>query len=348
YTVTITDACGNVAVVNITVNAQAVPHVWSATPVNIFCPNSATISPTFVSGGATPFSYSWSTGATTSSITVSPTDTTVYTVTITDVCDMVTVVNIPVNVQIVPQFWDPATFSTYCPFDPVTIGAEYVSGGTSPFTYSWSTGAITDSITVTPGDTTVYTVTITDACGETTTVPVTVDVRQPTQIEVSISSDTLCIQDGSVTLVPIVTNSNGGTVYTWSENGVPISNASTLVTTDLTTQTYVITVIDVCNSIDSDTSTVVIEACDITIPNIMTPNGDGLNEFWIITNLEKHPNTAVAIYNRWGQLMYENGAYQNNWDGGDVSDGVYFYVVTLTDGSTPANYHGTVQVARGN
>lgn len=328
--------------------AGSIPPVWTATNYTIVCPDSVEIGATWVSGGTAPFTYDWNTGETDSSHFVSPGTTTTYNLTITDVCGNDVTLNITVNASSIPHSWSLGPYDTYCPGDAITLSPSHISGGAAPYSYSWSAGGGTgSSATYSPFATTNYTVTITDVCGETTVVPVTVDVRIPTQIEVSISSDTLCIQDGSVTLVPIVANSNGSTVYTWTEGGVPISNASELTTTDLTTQSYVITVVDVCGSTDSDTSTVVIEACDITVPNIMTPNGDGYNEFWIITNLEKHPNTAVQVYNRWGQLMYENSAYQNNWDGGDVSDGVYFYVVTLTDGSTPANHHGTVQIARG-
>jgi gliding motility-associated-like protein len=346
--VIVTGPCGTSASDTMHVDvAGSIPPVWTAPVFSVICPDSVLIAPTWISGGTTPYTYAWNTGETDSSHYVNPGDTTVYNLIITDGCGNASALNITVNGSSIPHVWSSTPYSTYCPFDAVDITATHVSGGAAPFTYAWSTGSTNDSISVNPGDTTVYTLTITDVCNQVTILPVEVDVRPSTQISVNISSDTLCIQDGLITIVPTVTNSNGGTIYTWYHNLTVVSSADQFATTDLTTQTYVITVVDVCGSSDSDTSTIVVQPCDITIPNIMTPNGDGYNEYWVITNIEKHPNTAVQVYNRWGQLMYENGAYQNNWDGGDVSDGVYFYLVTLTDGSTPANFHGTVQIARG-
>ena len=63
--------------------------------------------------------------------------------------------------------------------------------------------------------------------------------------------------------------------------------------------------------------------------DIITRNGDGFNDFLEIKNLELYDNTTLTIYNRWGAVVYKVNNYQNDWDGGNVADGVYFYVIEL-------------------
>jgi gliding motility-associated-like protein len=65
----------------------------------------------------------------------------------------------------------------------------------------------------------------------------------------------------------------------------------------------------------------------------MTPNEDGTNDALIIANLEDFDKVELKIFNRWGSLVYENDAYQNDWKGIDkggnkLNDGTYFYLVT--------------------
>ncbi len=80
---------------------------------------------------------------------------------------------------------------------------------------------------------------------------------------------------------------------------------------------------------------------NLMIPNIFTPNGDGVNEVFFIRN--KPDATEVMITNRWGKQVYSSKNYQNDWDGGDVADGVYFYRISATGQS----YSGWVEVLRG-
>lgn len=73
--------------------------------------------------------------------------------------------------------------------------------------------------------------------------------------------------------------------------------------------------------------------CPLIVPNVMTPNEDGTNDALIIANLEDFDKVELKIFNRWGALIYENGAYQNDWKGIDkggepLNDGTYFYLVT--------------------
>ncbi|HRD52172.1 MAG TPA: gliding motility-associated C-terminal domain-containing protein, partial [Flavobacteriales bacterium] len=68
--------------------------------------------------------------------------------------------------------------------------------------------------------------------------------------------------------------------------------------------------------------------CDVVVPNVFSPNGDGYNDRFVIDGITYTSNT-VRIYNRWGQLVYEASNYQNQWDGDELPDGTYFYEVIL-------------------
>ncbi|MGX5818574.1 PKD domain-containing protein [Chitinophaga lutea] len=85
---------------------------------------------------------------------------------------------------------------------------------------------------------------------------------------------------------------------------------------------------------------------DVFIPNIITPNGDGRNDKFVVLPVGKYPGTSLTIYNRWGNQVYQSKDYHNEWDGGGLNESTYYYilVVPLPDG--PRTYKGWVQLAR--
>jgi len=64
----------------------------------------------------------------------------------------------------------------------------------------------------------------------------------------------------------------------------------------------------------------------LTLPNVITPNGDAYNEFFVLD--EKLSGSALVVINRWGIEVYSSEHYGNNWSGGDLSSGTYFYVIS--------------------
>ncbi|WP_161622665.1 T9SS type B sorting domain-containing protein [Cesiribacter andamanensis] len=98
---------------------------------------------------------------------------------------------------------------------------------------------------------------------------------------------------------------------------------------------YELTVVDAkgCTVVLRDT---IMYDTNLFIPNIITPNGDGSNEVFYIRN--KPARTQLTITNRWGKVVYESADYQNNWDGGDLSEGIYFYSI-----KAPQNENGVMK-----
>jgi gliding motility-associated-like protein len=82
--------------------------------------------------------------------------------------------------------------------------------------------------------------------------------------------------------------------------------------------------------------------CGLFIPNIFTPNGDGANDLLVIRNLPE--NSQIVISNRWGKEVYSSKDYKNDWNGGDISDGVYFYRLSVAGESLT----GWIEIMRGN
>jgi hypothetical protein len=74
-----------------------------------------------------------------------------------------------------------------------------------------------------------------------------------------------------------------------------------------------------------------VENCEFLISNVLTPNGDGQNDTWKVSDPTVIAGCSVKIYNRWGQPVYETVDYNNEWGGTkndeDLPDGVYFYSI---------------------
>ncbi|MEM1321727.1 MAG: gliding motility-associated C-terminal domain-containing protein [Bacteroidota bacterium] len=102
----------------------------------------------------------------------------------------------------------------------------------------------------------------------------------------------------------------------------------------------------VCNDDGCDTSTVTIfvdcPSTEFVIRNGFSPNGDSRNDSFVIEGIEGFPDHTLYIYNRWGNLVLETQNYQNDWqgtwDGGDLPDGVYFYVFDDGNGNSLSGY----------
>jgi len=71
------------------------------------------------------------------------------------------------------------------------------------------------------------------------------------------------------------------------------------------------------------------EILDIKIPNVFTPNGDGVNDIFEIRGIDKYAENRLTIVNRWGNMVYQKNNYLNEWNGNSLLDATYFYVLEV-------------------
>ncbi len=91
------------------------------------------------------------------------------------------------------------------------------------------------------------------------------------------------------------------------------------------------------------------EINSLKIPNIFTPNGDGVNDAFVIPSLENYPDNEITVFNRAGSVVYQKKSYQNNWEGSTLGDGTYFYILKVKiEGDKADTYKGYVTLLRTN
>lgn len=225
--------CSIVRCNTITINDG--PTVTLSPAPNICMGTSATLT---ASGGV---SYTWSTGATTSSITVSPVTTTTYTVGVSNgTCSKDTSIVVTVNPTPTVTLTAPAEI---CSGGSGIITAT-ASGGTAPYIYSWTPSVgTTSSISVSPSSTQTYTINITDANGCTASAETTVNVGGT--LVVSAGGTTSLCAGATGTLCATIAGGSGGNTFLWQPGNLttPCITISPAVST-----TYTVTVQDACGS----------------------------------------------------------------------------------------------------
>ncbi len=96
-------------------------------------------------------------------------------------------------------------------------------------------------------------------------------------------------------------------------------------------------------------ATIILSAIPIANPpNAFTPNGDGIEDTWVIENIEQYSHCDVRIFDRWGNTVYSPTGYNDPWTGNfygrPLPVATYFYLIDLKDGSKP--HLGTVAIIR--
>jgi gliding motility-associated-like protein len=143
---------------------------------------------------------------------------------------------------------------------------------------------------------------------------------------------------------------SGAIGYNWtpieSLSNNTISNPDA---TPLETTTYYLEVTDAhgCQNVDSMVVNV-IEDFKLFIYNVITPDGNGQNDTWKITNIETFEGADIYVYDRWGGEVLSVKGYQNDWEGvsgtDQLPDGTYYYVIKAIE--TDKVYKGSLTVLR--
>ena len=138
--------------------------------------------------------------------------------------------------------------------------------------------------------------------------------------------------------------------YLWNKDGTAVSTTDFFFFLEKETGKY-----EVSLNVGGCEDKVMVTAinCEVEVPNIITPNGDGMNDVFRIMltgdgapeYYSSFPNSTLIIYNRWGKKVFESNNYRNDWDGESLSDGVYYWNLYLADGKE-TEMNGTVTILR--
>ena len=157
--------------------------------------------------------------------------------------------------------------------------------------------------------------------------------------------DRVVLEGGSITIQSVVTGND--LQYLWSpstylvDTKVAVPTAANML--DDITYTLTVTARGGCPGSDK----MFVKVLKFPkIPNTFTPNGDGINETWIIDYLETYPNNRVQVFTRTGQLVFESRGYRTPWDGKlngkPLPFDTYYYIVEPGSGRKPITGYVTI------
>lgn len=144
-----------------------------------------------------------------------------------------------------------------------------------------------------------------------------------------------------------LTSNAGFENYNWEGENLQQSNTqNTQVTLENEGQGYIYTVTASVQGCVYTDQVLIQVVPALTIYNTLTPNGDGINDTWVIQGLDRFPDAEVRVYSRWGQQVYRTRGYQP-WSGDDLPEGVYYYVIELNPlGFETRPYTGALNIIR--
>ncbi|MFO7721823.1 MAG: gliding motility-associated C-terminal domain-containing protein [Bacteroidales bacterium] len=212
------------------------------------------------------------------------------------------------------------------------------TGPTNPYwVYQWSTGAMTPEITVT--QTGKFWVTI-RVPGTWCSITDTFDVKVMPKPSLNLGSDkTICSGD-KINL--IVKNPADQFTVKWTPGN---SAGNEYLFEGKQPGTYRIRAeITGCTTVSDEIILRVID-CKLSIPNVFTPNGDGINDLLLIKGLEQYSGSRLVITDRNGKVVFESNDYRNDWDGSNQPNGTYFYLL-LPGGAEDLARQGSLMILR--
>ncbi len=332
--------CGSAnSTFNITVKAYPTANAGNDTAICMSSPVTLTTPP------GTGYGFTWMNGATvignTNTITVTPTQTTTYFLSVAVTGGCISYDTITVFVNTISD--TSSSTDASCNVDDGTATAQPI-GGSPPYTYLWSNGQNTQTaVGLAPGTYTCYVV---DAYGCSFTA--TVNVSSVSALNPD-AGPTVTITQGQTTQL----NATGGSNYIWS----PPADLSCVVcqnpiASPTVTTTYTLTVSDSLGCVRTDTVTVFVDIfCgEVFLPNAFSPNGDNQNDVLYVRGacIEY---MDFYVFNRWGEQVFHSTdpafGWDGTWRGVACENAVFTYLVKgkLFDG-TEINKKGNVSLVK--
>jgi gliding motility-associated-like protein len=334
YSVVVTTYCGTDTLKK-TLHTIAKPFV-KFTGNTVICKGS---SANWKVSGGTSWTWSPPTGLSCTNCAnpiASPTVTTTYLVTVSNgTCTNDSSITMTVAPPIVPNI-------TAAPPSCICLGGSCILTASGGGTYLWSTGSNDSVITVSPTHDSTFYVVVDKICKDSAKRSICVDV--PSFIA---CCDTSIQINGSATLH---TYGSPSMTYVWAPAaGLSCTTCPNPVASPTVTTTYTVTCSDSMGCSTQRMVTVYLECDDFTVPNVFTPNNDGINDDFEII-IPNYSSYSIQIFDRWGKQVYSSTNPKVYWNGrinqtNDlVSDGTYYYMIDATCGTNTYKKKGFVQV----
>ncbi|HRP80296.1 MAG TPA: choice-of-anchor L domain-containing protein [Flavobacteriales bacterium] len=283
-----------------------------------------------VVGGGAPYSFAWSNAATTEDIVgVAEGE---YTLVVADAngCSTTTAATVGGSPALEALA---TTTAPLCHTSRDGAIALEVTSGTAPFSFQWSNDSTSAGLNqVGSGN---YTVTITDANNCTWVQTIALNAPPALHADTVLSHiSTYGGSDGSIAL-----HAGGGTPpysYAWNDG------ASSDPRNGLAAGTYTVTITD-ANGCTLELVIHLTQPDALDMPTGFTPNGDGHNDTFIVRGIDGFPNNQLTVFNRWGNVVFDQLRYNNDWRGENqqgqaLPNGTYFVVLRLTPELILQNY----------
>ncbi len=331
---TVRGCISNPVVVNVTY-IQGIEIQEQVTHVKCYGENNGAIS-VQITQGTPPFNHFWLHGGT--SLNLQNLEAGEYVLTVMDNNQCLRMfsifVNQPDSIQVVPNITHPSCYGANNGSIQLTV-----SGGTTPYNYVWNNQANQPEINQLPAGN--YTITITDSHQCTSLRAYT--LIQPDSITTSaIINKESCNGKNNGSILLRVWGGTSPYTLAWS------NNATDTLITNLHQGTYTVTITDNhnCTKIQQIKLTSEYDFC-LDIPNVFTPNNDGVNDQWEIKFIEMYSNPTVLVFDNTGKKLFESNGTYKPWDGtsngSKVPMGSYFYIIDLKlDDKQP--FSGTIDI----
>ncbi len=320
YNVTISDANGCQTNANATITQPTAALSLTSTKTDVSCngSNNGAITTT-VSGGTAPYTYNWSNGATTNNLSNIISGT--YIITVTDSRNCTVQATITILQPSSPLSISSTQTNIRCFGDATGAISIAVSGGTGPYSYNWSNGSTTPSLSnITSGN---YNITVTDHQGCTTNSSFVIAQPSAALSATTSSTNVNCKSGNDGTIMVSVSGGTPSYSYSWS-NGANISSISNL---QSGVYTLVITDSEGCSIPKTVTVTEPAQSLSSTISS-QDVSCFGISNGTI--NLTVIGGTPTYSYN------WSNGSISQNQSG--LSNGIYHVTITDANGCTTTTF----------
>jgi hypothetical protein len=279
YYVVVSNACGTATSNEATITVNCKAPVMGLQPQSRAVETGTTVTLQVTSSGQQPFSYQWyangeKIGFNSSSLTVTPAQTTDYYVVISNLCGSTTsnVATITVSSCLPATFTQGAANATIAPGESKTLSVQ--ASGTAPLAYVWRDGngdviGTGTSVNVSPTVTTTYTVRVSNACGDDTDTATVTVVDCPEPI-ITVHPKSFEIWEGNSSFYEVVATSSTPLTYQWYANGVAMPGVTSraLQIEPTVTTSYFVDVTNSCGTVRSNVGTVTVKPC--TKPHFTT------------------------------------------------------------------------------